>query len=691
MSDQHTLVTFSVFCDEDVDALRTTLQSIVESTGRPGEVNSGGFVHQINVFFEAAPTEKWHELTNTCAEFGARFLVHEQQSGVNMVEQALRHAHSEFFWPLLAGTVIFPNAIYRMIDALAKQPYHIGAYLRAMRLDEDGYLVDGRRWPEPAAAPSGDVLTDLLQGKEFLHVGNVLLRTHTLWKVRLPVGLNGGRDWLLFCRLALHGHFVFAGDYQACAIRSPHFQKDDAHFAPPVPEHMLDMVFTDKRFIETLGKDTLATYRKQCRTPLPPAPQAEKDPYTALELLQTRFRETEFKGGGLLRATPLHDIPERKKDGRIRILHVIKFFYAGGCERLLRSILENTDTERFEHIVLSLSDQKERISDITEKLGVPYYTVDMPYSLHLSHHVHCFYMMERIAPDIVKTWLHPSNVSGGVLGYMLKKPVVWGIHNYHSADAEDRLEYELSHHIPHRIICCSHPIRDAAEAHGYNPALLDVIENGTDAEQFQHSPEGRAQLRKEWGVDDDTILIGMAAEYQPLKRHRYFLRAAKELTRAHKNVRFLLCGKRVDDETRHLQDLLSSLGLKEYVITAGVRNDMPETYSAMDIHTLCPENEPFGLAVIESMACEAYPVTMSVIPEIVRGIGTTLEFSENPHVLANAWAEAIALPAEERRKRAKLGRKRIVEQYSIRETTRKYDAMFADVKKNTRPYKGGAT
>jgi len=687
MAEPHILVTFAVFCDEDVDALRTTLQSITASVGYPNEVNAAGFIHHIKVFFEASPTEKWHELTNTCAEFGAQFLVHEQQSGINMVEQALRHAHSEYFWPLLAGSIIFPNAIYRMIDALAREPHYVGAYLRAMRLDEDGNLVDGRRWPEPEDAPSGDVLADLLQGKEFLHVGNVLLRTHTLWKAKLPVGLNGARGWLLYSRLALHGHFVFAGDYQACAIRDARFHKDDTHFAPPPPEHMLDMVFKEKWFIETLGKKTLAEYRKKWRTAVP---SKEKDPYTALELLQERFEHREFKGGGLLRATPLHDIPERPKDGRIRILHVIKFFYAGGCERLLRSILENTDTKRFEHVVLSLSDQKERISDITEKLGVPYYTVDMPYSLHMSHHTHCFYMMERIAPDIVKTWLHPSNISGGVLGYLLKKPVVWGIHNYHSADAEDRLEYELSHHIPNRIICCSHPIRDAAEEHGYDPKILDVIENGTDAKQFQHSAEGRIALRQEWGIDDDTILIGMAAEYQPLKRHRYFLRAAKELTRTHKNVRFLLCGKRVDEETQHLQDLIASLDLKEYVITAGVRNDMPETYSAMDIHTLCPENEPFGLAVIESMACETYPVTMSVIPEIVRGIGITLKFSENPHILADAWAEAIALPAEERRKRGKQGRKRIVEQYSISETTRKYDAMFADVHKNTRPYKGGA-
>lgn len=686
------LFSFIVFAQDDPSALQDSLQSIIHSAGPPGVVNGAGFSSEILVMLEAKPIHLLGPEIQACTDSGATPIVHNPSTGMNIVEQAAHIAKGELVWFLNAGDLLHPHALYRLLDDISKQPYHIGAYGRMTRLNAEGQLVDGRRWPKCEDAPSGDVLHDLLKGKEFLKLGNVCLRRSALKKVRLPISLQHGRDWVLFCRLALHGHFIFIGDYMAVSCRRNHFSASDTRFGIPPADHILHQVFSDKQFIRAIGEQTLRTYREQWNTiDHPTALPEPKDAYAAMDMLQKQFGRALLAGSGPLQATPLQAIPPRAPDKRIRILHVIKYFYAGGCERLLRNILENTDTSRFEHVVLSLSDQKERIEDITETLGVPYYTVDMPDSPHLAHHLHAFLMMERIAPDIVKTWLHLPNISGGLLGFLLKKPVVWGIHNYFSARAGSPLEYGLSHHIPYRIICCSHPIRDAAVEHGYAPHLLSVIENGTDTARFRHSPEGRKRLRTEWDIDDGTLLIGMAAEYQPFKRHHYFLRAAKELVNRHGNVRFLLCGKQVCRENRHLMQTIKALGLEPYVLPVGVRDDMADVYSTLDIHTLCPENEPFGLAVIESMACETYPVTMSVIPGIVQGVGISLPFSEDPCVLADAWAEALGMPPEERKRYAQKGRERIVRKYPIRETVRKYDAMFEDVYRTARPYTGGAT
>lgn len=679
------IISFIVIAQDDVDALESTLQSIAIATA------PSLFPCETLVMFESTHSTNWDVLPAVCAANNAQFIVHTPAEYFNMLERAREIARGAFVWFINSGDKLPLHATSRAIEAIERKSANIGSYGRILRVDEKNSLVDSRRWPLCEDAVDGNLLPALMQGKELLITGNVCLRKAALYKVELPIGLSGGRDWLLFCRLAAQGQFAFIGDYHVVARYDANARAEDVYCTPPPSRHVLEMGFRDASIQAVVDSSDLATYRKKWSARLKHARRTDgKDEYTAIETLQQRFKQTMFMSGGVLRATPLEQIPRRVRDGRIRILHVIKYFYAGGCERLLRSLLENTDTDRYEHIILSLSDLKERMEEVAAMLGVPYYVINMPHELHLSHHVQCFLMMQHIEPDVIKTWLNPSNISGGTLGFLLKKPVIWGIHNYISAMAEDRMEFELSHHIPRRIICCSHPIRDAAAEYGYPEEYLEVIENGTDVEQFQHSSSGRKAVRKELGIAPGTFIIGMAAEYQELKRHRYFLLAAQNLLRTHPDTVFLLCGKRVSDENGHLHAQLTTLGISRNVLTLGVRNDMPDIYSAMDVHTLCPISEPFGLAVIEAMACETFTVTMNVIPEIVQDVGIVVNHSENPKMLADAWREAIAMPAKERLARGKQSRERIATKYSIAETTRKYDTMFERVFQNYQSGKEGA-
>ncbi len=214
-------------------------------------------------------------------------------------------------------------------------------------------------------------------------------------------------------------------------------------------------------------------------------------------------------------------------------------------------------------------------------------------------------------------------------------------------------------------------------------SLLNLVINGTDTGLFSYKPEGRKKIREELGVGDDIILIGMAAECRAHKRHSHFLIAAKLLTLSVPNVRFLFCGIDTTRDNRELMQRVDFLELGQHMHLLGIRNDMVDIYSALDIHTLNPRYEPFGLALTEAMSCETPCVAsdVGIMGKLLDDVGFVYPMEDDPSSLVNAWKKIIALPDDEKRRRVQKGRQRISEEYSIGSTAKAYDAIYERVAK----------
>ena len=99
--------------------------------------------------------------------------------------------------------------------------------------------------------------------------------------------------------------------------------------------------------------------------------------------------------------------------------------------------------------------------------------------------------------------------------------------------------------------------------------------------------DGNAVMR-EFGLDAQTPLIGMAARFTPMKGQDTFLQMASIVAKKMPAARFLLVGA---DEaasggrgwTAQMQELGNQLGLDGKVIFAGYRHDMPNVLAAMGL------------------------------------------------------------------------------------------------------------
>lgn len=153
------------------------------------------------------------------------------------------------------------------------------------------------------------------------------------------------------------------------------------------------------------------------------------------------------------------------------------------------------------------------------------------------------------------------------------------------------------------IICNSNAGCRYASAQGFPPSKMIVIPNGIDTDRFKPDVAGRIGVRKEWGIADETILVGIVARLDPMKDHPTFLRAAVIAAKKRHNLRFVCVGDGPANYKAQLYQLGKDLRLDESLIWAGVRHDPVAIFNSLDLAVSSSYSEGFPNVVAEAMAC----------------------------------------------------------------------------------------
>ena len=133
---------------------------------------------------------------------------------------------------------------------------------------------------------------------------------------------------------------------------------------------------------------------------------------------------------------------------------------------------------------------------------------------------------------------------------------------------------------------------------GVNPHKITVIHNGIDSSSVVSEKTGH-ELRREWGVQDDEILLGVASRLDPVKGISHLVDAfAMLLTRAN-TLKLVIVGTGTLDKS--LKEKVHKLGLSSRIVFAGFRSDVDGCLSAFDIFILPSLAEYHSIALLEAM------------------------------------------------------------------------------------------
>jgi glycosyltransferase involved in cell wall biosynthesis len=375
----------------------------------------------------------------------------------------------------------------------------------------------------------------------------------------------------------------------------------------------------------------------------------------------------------------------------IKVALIIRSLDRGGAERQAVTLAKVLDKKRFDTTILTFypGGALERELDGN---GVRLISLgkrgrwDLPAFLgRLTYH------LRRLRPDVIHSYLDIPNLLAVCARPFCGRPaVIWGCRSS-KADLDNydwlrrsgsSLERKLAQ-FPDRIVVNSHAGLHHLLSQGFPAQKLVLIHNGFDTEQFHPDGEARNKVRREWGIANDKILVGLVARFDPIKDYETFLRAASLVNNTRPDVRFVCVGNGPEDYWKRLKQLSERLALAEKISWVGMRADMSDVYNAFDINVSSSTSEGFPNVVGEAMAC-GVPCVVTDAGDSALLVGDTGFVSpcQDPQALATNLISCIE---SDRKYLGLKARRRIEENWNVGRLAEETEKVILSLQENGTP------
>lgn len=385
--------------------------------------------------------------------------------------------------------------------------------------------------------------------------------------------------------------------------------------------------------------------------------------------------------------------PVRHEGPRLNVLLLISSLEHGGAERQVIELANQLDERRFDTTVCSLSAHvplASALRDADSRLHV------IPRRSRLDTRIvfRVARLMKERRIDLVHAFLFDAEIIGRLAAFWARVPAV--IASERNTDYQRPMLHYLG-------LKATQPLFDVMIANsesgkrfnirtlGLPPGRIHVIRNGVDIMKFR--PFIEVGVRRGWGIPITAPLVGMVAAFKQQKRHGDFFRMAKLVLQRFPEARFVCVGEPLRDNLqgagvyhREMLATVSALGLKQRVIFAGCRKDMPEVYNACDVTVLTSSREGTPNVLLESMACGVPIVATNVADNIhlVPGgdMGSIVEVGET-EAMAERVCKLISDP-HRRKEKGRSAREWVIREFSTIALARKTEAVYFDVLRKNR-------
>lgn len=217
--------------------------------------------------------------------------------------------------------------------------------------------------------------------------------------------------------------------------------------------------------------------------------------------------------------------------------------------------------------------------------------------------------------------------------------------------------------------------RSTCEQLGVSERPIEVIPNFIEPERFERVRSGAGARR--WAKPGEKVLVHIS-NFRPVKRVMDVVEIFLRLRHEHP-VRLLLVGDGPD--RAHAEQRCRAEGCCERVTFLGNLQPVEEVLAGADLFLLPSENESFGLAALEALACEV-PVIASRaggLPEVIEDGATGLLYDVGDvEGMARGAAGLLADPVRHRAF-ALRARRSAVENFSEHRVVARYRDLYERV------------
>jgi len=212
-----------------------------------------------------------------------------------------------------------------------------------------------------------------------------------------------------------------------------------------------------------------------------------------------------------------------------------------------------------------------------------------------------------------------------------------------------------------------------------NTRKMRVIHTGIELARWQPDV-GRDAIRSELDFGPETLVVGTLSRLDDERKGvNYFVEMAAHVAREFEHARFLIVGDGILRQS--LEDQASALGVRDRVVFAGWRTDVPQLIAAMDVFVMQSTFEGGPTTVLEAMAAQRPVVATRVgmVPEVVKDGETGLIVPiRDGSALADAVGKLLS-DSELRERIARRARECALQNFSIQQMVDRYLELAAEV------------
>lgn len=208
---------------------------------------------------------------------------------------------------------------------------------------------------------------------------------------------------------------------------------------------------------------------------------------------------------------------------------------------------------------------------------------------------------------------------------------------------------------------------------------VKTILNGVNTEYFIRNREAGLDIRRQYGIDPQCMLVGTIAVFRFQKRLKEWIDVFKELHSRFPQVRGCIVGDGIlNNEVRQH---LKNQGMEPFILLPGLQTNVLPWLSAMDVFMMSSEFEGLPIALLEAMSagCAVVCTDAGGIKEVIRpGLDGFLVPVERWQELTGCLAKLAADPAELEAYGQK-ARRRVVEAFSLRTMVRATEELYQSI------------
>lgn len=323
----------------------------------------------------------------------------------------------------------------------------------------------------------------------------------------------------------------------------------------------------------------------------------------------------------------------------IRVLQVVTYMGRGGLETMMMNYYRHIDHSKVQFDFLTHrefdGDYDKEIKDLG---GNVYHLSNLnPLSTSYKKSLNDFFENH---PEYKIIHSHLDCMAGIPLKYAKLNNVPIRIAHAHNSNQTKDLKYPLKLLYKRNIKKNANYLFACGDEAGkwmFNTNNFKVLNNAINARDYTFNINIRNDKRKEFGISDDSILVGHVGRFFPQKNHEFLIDIFNQFHKDHPNSYLMLVGE--GELKTSIQDKVNTLGLEDYVIFTGLRSDVNELLQAMDVFLFPSLYEGLPVSIIEAQAAGLSCLISDKVP--IECKKTDLVYQLNLNDSVNVWSDKV--------------------------------------------------